>query len=99
VTIRADSKQGSDERGEWGTAAEQRATIERLQNGVLEDVGGKRAWAANIEIDEGDEAGKGVSSTRVRTAVKEGDWETVSKLCTPRVAAWVREEELYIKDD
>jgi len=99
VTIRTDNKQGSDERGEWGTAAEQRATIEKLKNGDLEDVGGKRTWAENIEIDEGDEAGRGVSSTKVRTAVKEGDWSTVSKLCTPRVAAWVREEELYTKDD
>ena len=99
MTIRTDSTQGSDERGEWGTAAEQRATIEKLQKGELEDVGGKRAWAENIEIDEGDEAGRGVSSTKVRTAVKKGDWETVSKLCTPRVATWVREEELYTKDD
>jgi nicotinamide-nucleotide adenylyltransferase len=98
VTIRADAGQGKDERGEWGTAEEQRTTIEALARGELESVGGQKKWAEKIEIDEGDAESKGVSSTRVRKAVKEGDWSTVSKLCTPRVAEWVREEELYISD-
>ena len=61
MTIRTDSEQGSDERGQWGSAAEQRATIEKLREGELEDIGGKRAWAEKIEIDEGDEEGRGVS--------------------------------------
>lgn len=98
VTIRADAEQGKDERGEWGSAQEQRHTIEKLGNGELEDVGGKRVWAEKVDITEGEEEGKGVSSTRVRKAVKVEDWTTVGRLCTPRVAEWVKEEGLYTTD-
>lgn len=98
VTIRADAEQGKDERGEWGSAEEQRKTIEALCRGELEDVGGKKAWAEKVEITEGEAEGRGVSSTRVRKAVKEDDWDTVGRLCTPRVAEWVRGEGLYTLD-
>lgn len=95
VTIRADSEQGKDERGEWGGAEEQRNVIEGLARGELEDVGGRKEWAKMVDITEGEEEGRGVSSTRVRKAVKEADWKTVERLCTPRVAEWVKEEGLY----
>jgi nicotinamide-nucleotide adenylyltransferase len=96
VTIRADADDGKAERGEWGTANEQRHAIAALSRGELENVGGQRNWAKRIDIDEGERESKGVSSTKVRKAVKEGDWSTLTKLCTHRVAEWVREEGLYI---
>lgn len=96
VTIRTDSEHGKDDRGEWGTAEEQRHTIEALRRGDIEDAGGKKEWAERVDIEEGDEEGKGVSSTKIRNGVKTGDWATVSKLCTPRVVDWVKGEGLYV---
>ena len=102
VTIR-DPEPGEDGSGGYGSVEEQRKTIEALGKGELEDVGGKRAWQDKVDIAEMDVTGveaegRGVSSTMVRKAVKKEDWKTVQRLCTPRVAEWVRGEGLYTLD-
>lgn len=82
----------------YGSEAEQRAFVQRLADGELESEGGKREWAAKVElVDPTPQAG--VSSTVVRKAAKAGEWETVGSLCTEGVAGWVREEGLYDEDD
>ncbi|PNS13989.1 hypothetical protein CAC42_6502 [Sphaceloma murrayae] len=83
---------------EFGTVEEQRAWIARLAEGELEDEGGRREWGRSIEVVEAGE-GVGVSSTKVRRAAKEGEWEEVQRLCTLRVAGAVREGGFYEADD
>lgn len=68
---------------------------EKLRDGALEGIGGKRRWAERIEMVEAEEEAVGVSSTRVRSAAETEDWEDVSVCCTPAVAEWVREWVLY----
>ena len=82
---------------EYGTVEEQAAFLENLRSGGLEKEGFERAWADQINMVPGNE-GIGVSSTRVRKAAKEGDWNTVGKLCTEGVAGWVKEMGLYEED-
>jgi nicotinamide-nucleotide adenylyltransferase len=40
----------------------------------------------------------GISSTRVRRAAGEGEWELVRELCSEGVAEWVRDQGLYKED-
>ncbi|OCL11826.1 Nucleotidylyl transferase [Glonium stellatum] len=82
---------------QYGTIEEQAAFLENLKRGGLESEGFEKAWADQLDMVPGDE-GVGVSSTRVRKAAKEGDWDTVGKLCTEGVAAWVKEMRLYEED-
>jgi nicotinamide-nucleotide adenylyltransferase len=79
------------------TEEEQRAYISALSNGSLEKEGFKREWSKQIGILEGDDVASavGISSTAIRKAAKYGDWGVVEKMCTPGVAAWVREMVLY----
>jgi nicotinamide-nucleotide adenylyltransferase len=42
--------------------------------------------------------GMGISSTRVRKAANEKQWDEVGRLCTDGVTAWIREEGLYEED-
>jgi nicotinamide-nucleotide adenylyltransferase len=42
--------------------------------------------------------GMGISSTRVRKAAKDKQWDEVGRLCTEGVAAWLTEEGLYEED-
>ncbi|GAB7355052.1 hypothetical protein MBLNU459_g5649t1 [Dothideomycetes sp. NU459] len=83
---------------EYGTVESQKEFIAKLGDGELETDGGKRKWAAQIEMVEAGE-GVGVSSTRVRKAAKEQDWEEVQKLCTEGVSRAIREEAVYETDD
>ena len=82
---------------EYGTVEEQAAFLENLRSGGLEKEGFERTWAGQIDMVPGNE-GTGVSSTRVRKAAKDGDWDTVGKLCTEGVAGWVKEMGLYEED-
>ena len=83
------------------TEEEQRAYISALSNGSLEKEGFKREWSKQIGILEGDDVADsvGISSTAIRKAAKYGDWDIVEKMCTPGVAAWVREMRLYEDDE
>ncbi|KAF2261459.1 Nucleotidylyl transferase [Lojkania enalia] len=73
---------------EFGTVEEQEKYLQMLRDGEFEEAGFERAWADCIDMVKGEE-GLGISSTRVRTAAKEGDWEVLGQLCTERVAACV----------
>lgn len=90
VTLRPDDDYGSEE--------EQRAFVQRLQDGRMESEGGKREWAKQVELVPPNPK-VGVSSTRVRRAAKAGDWEKVGELCTKGVAEYVSSEGLYGEDD
>lgn len=89
ATLRPDDAYGSED--------EQRAFVTRLAEGELEGEGGKREWARQVELVEATPQA-GVSSTVIRKAAKEGEWDVVGELCTPSVAEWVREEGLYEGD-
>ncbi|KAK4541271.1 hypothetical protein LTR36_008187 [Oleoguttula mirabilis] len=90
VTLRPDD--------EYGSVDEQRAFVERLGNGEMEDDGGKPEWAKQVELVPPN-AEVGVSSTKVRKAAKRGDWDAVGQLCMAGVTEWVRSEKLYAEDD
>ncbi|KAH9907779.1 Nucleotidylyl transferase [Xylariomycetidae sp. FL2044] len=86
VTMRTDA--------DWGDAEEQRAYLEGLRRGRLDDVGGRREWADRVEMVEG--GGEvAISSTKVREAVARRDWEALKKLVNTGVADWIRAEGLY----
>ncbi|KAK2730114.1 cytidylyltransferase family protein [Colletotrichum kahawae] len=79
---------------EWGGEGEQVAYLERLREGGLEEVGGRREWAGRVELVEGME-GEVVSSSRVREMAGRGDEEGLRGLLGDRVRGWVLEEGLY----
>lgn len=63
VTVRPDS--------EWGSKAEQEAYLTNLAKGGRESEGGKREWAKQIRLVEGDKDEKqSVSSTKAREAIQ-----------------------------
>lgn len=82
---------------EFGTVEQQQKYLERLRDGEEEKAGFLSAWAKNIDMVQAEE-GVGVSSTRVRNAAKEGDWDVVGRLCTEGVAAWLKDQALYRED-
>lgn len=81
---------------EFGTVEDQERYLQNIKDGGLESDGFEAGWKGNIDLVEG--TGMGISSTRVRRAANDGNWEEVGNLCTDGVAAWIREEGLY-KDD
>ena len=84
---------------DWGDRREQEAYLEGIRRGEKEREGGKREWAEHIELVEGKGDGEEVvSSTRVREAVKRGDWEALEKQVTKSVGEWVIKEKLYLDD-
>lgn len=74
----------------------QQAYLEGIASGDLEHEGLKREWAGRVElvVDASGEA-EGVSSTKVREAVKGGNWDEVKCLVGERVEEWVRQRGLY----
>jgi nicotinamide-nucleotide adenylyltransferase len=74
----------------------QKAYLRGLGSGDLEAEGMKREWADRVElvVDETGET-EGVSSTKIRNAVKEGKWDDVDGLVGRAVGEWVRERGLY----
>jgi nicotinamide-nucleotide adenylyltransferase len=83
---------------EFGTAEEQTSYRKGLIEGGLEKDGFTKRWAEQIDMVPPEE-GVGISSTRIRKAAKEGDWDLVGRLCTEDVAAWIKSESLYAEDD
>lgn len=79
---------------QWGGTDAQRAYVERLAQGGLEDVGGDGAWAARVDVVEGDAEEEDVSSSRVREVVKSGGGD-VDGLVGGEVKAWIEGEGLY----
>lgn len=82
---------------EYGTVQEQQAFLAKLRDGGMEDQGGKRSWAKQIQMVEAAD-GEGVSSTKVRKAANAAEWDEVRRLCTPSVARAVEEEGVYESD-
>ncbi|ORY64152.1 uncharacterized protein BCR38DRAFT_434175 [Pseudomassariella vexata] len=88
VTMRPDA--------DWGDAKEQVAQLENLRAGKLEESGGRKEWADQVEMVEGRQEGDVVvSSTKVRGAVQKEDWESLKKLVSEDLSEWVRRAGLY----
>lgn len=53
------------------------------------------------QVLEGEDlqAAVGISSTAIRNAVHEKDWTSLERLCTPNVAAWIKEHTPYTEED
>jgi nicotinamide-nucleotide adenylyltransferase len=98
VLLRPDSS--SDNAVTGDTEEEQRKNVSDLSKGSLEKAGFKPEWAKQVELLEGDAVAEaaGVSSTVIRKAAKRRDWKAVGDMCTPGVAAWIREMGLYEDD-
>ena len=102
ATIRVDPSSGSQNLKEvqsdsdFSTVESQRAYLERIASGDFEVDGLKREWARQVElvVDESGEA-EGVSSTRIRDGIKEGNWEDVRGLVGEGVESWIRQRGLY----
>jgi nicotinamide-nucleotide adenylyltransferase len=80
-----------------------REEVERQRSwleGLKGEEGFEERWLRSVEVVEGGEEAEGVSSTRVREAVKREDWEEVKQLVGEEtgVEAWVRERGLYAED-
>lgn len=82
-----------DSSNEFGTIEQQQKYVDDLRNGKREEDGFKSEWASNIDMVQANE-GVGISSTRVRNAAKERRWDMVEELCTPGVAAWIKDQAL-----
>jgi nicotinamide-nucleotide adenylyltransferase len=82
------------------TVQGQKKYLEDIKQGSLERQGLKKDWAQQIDlvIDDSGEA-DGVSSTRVRNAVKNGNWETVRSLVGEKVAEYIEQMQLYQEDE
>jgi nicotinamide-nucleotide adenylyltransferase len=98
VLLRPDSS--SDNAVTGDTEIEQGKFITNLSSGSLEREGMKTEWAKQIGLLEGGRVKEaaGVSSTVIRKAAKQGEWDVVEQLCTPGVAAWIRDQGLYEAD-
>ncbi|ETI21876.1 hypothetical protein G647_05945 [Cladophialophora carrionii CBS 160.54] len=85
---------------DFGTPEGQLKYLEGIQQGALENEGMKREWSDRVDlvVDEDGEA-QGVSSTKVRDAVKEGNWAQVRELVGPSVGDWIKETRLYLEGD
>jgi nicotinamide-nucleotide adenylyltransferase len=81
---------------EFGTVEDQERYLQNIKEGKLEKEGFEARWRGNIDMVEG--TGMGISSTRVRKAAKDKQWDEVGRLCTEGVAAWLTEEGLYEED-
>jgi nicotinamide-nucleotide adenylyltransferase len=98
VLLRPDSS--SDNAVTGDSEAEQRKYISDLAKGSLASEGMKTEWASQISILDGERVSEaaGVSSTVIRKAAKQEDWRVVEDLCTPGVAAWIKDLRLYEGD-
>ena len=88
---------GEDKDGSWGSREEQRGYLERIRRGEGEGVEGW--WADRVELVEGGEETEGVSSTRARGKVGEGDWEGLRAVVGVDEAAYIKEMGLYKEGD
>lgn len=92
ITMRTDA--------DWGGREEQVHYVDGLVNGgELDRVGGRREWARRVELVEasgGEEREEGlvVSSTEVRAAVQEKNWERLRRLVPVDVAGCIERKEV-----
>ncbi|KAA8903172.1 cytidylyltransferase [Sphaerosporella brunnea] len=81
--------------GGWGDIVEQREYVAGIGRGEREAEGCKKDWAERIELVEAAPESLGVSSTKVREAVKKGDMEALERYLTKDVKEWVLQRGLY----
>ena len=93
----ASSQDAGSQAPDFTTVEGQKRYHEDIKNGSLEGEGMKRKWAGQVDlvVDESGET-EGVSSTNVRNAVKDWDWEEVERLVGPGVRAWIQDNDLYL---
>jgi nicotinamide-nucleotide adenylyltransferase len=82
---------------EFGTVEEQSKYLHHLRSGAQEAAGFEPAWARSIDMAQAED-GVGISSTRLRKAARDGNWDDVGELCTDGVAAWIKDQALYSQD-
>ncbi|PVI07886.1 Nucleotidylyl transferase [Periconia macrospinosa] len=82
---------------EYGTLEAQRDYVMALRQGRKETEGFKSEWGYRVELVE-DVEGVGISSTRVRKAAKNQEWDVVRSLCTETVSDWLQDQGLYSED-
>ncbi|OAP54304.1 hypothetical protein AYL99_11405 [Fonsecaea erecta] len=82
------------------TIAGQEAYLDGIRNGALEKDGLKREWAQRVDLAV-DDSGEtdGVSSTKIRNAMKGGDWDEVQGLVGRKVGEWIRHRRLYLEEE
>ncbi len=95
------SSQSSESQApDFSTVEGQKKYHEDIKNGSLESEGMKRDWAGQVDLvlDESGDT-QGVSSTNVRNAVKERNWQKVQQLVGPGVGQWIKDNGLYVEDE
>lgn len=98
ATIRVESSPASDNdlESEFGTVEKQKAYLDGLARGSLEDEGLKREWVGQVQlaVDESGES-EGVSSTSARECVKNGENEKLERYVGEGVKEWILDRGLY----
>jgi nicotinamide-nucleotide adenylyltransferase len=85
--------------GPWGGREEQEKYVQDIADGLRENEGAKREWAAHIELVQGKADGEEVvSSTQARKAANE-DASSLGKYVTQSVLEWILSERLYLEGD
>lgn len=97
VALRPESSSENMKDAGSQTIDEQTKYIVQLGNGALASDGFQEEWSQQISVLEGEDLSSaiGVSSTAIRKAVGDEDWTTLGTLCTPKVAAWLKEDKPY----
>jgi nicotinamide-nucleotide adenylyltransferase len=62
------------------------------------ETGCEKEWLERVDVVEGGDEAEGVSSTRVREAVKREDWDEVRRLVGEGITEWVRARGLYLEE-
>ncbi len=79
----------------WGGSDEQTMYVDSLLNGdALERTGGRREWAARVQLVGGKQE-EPVSSTLARRVAERKDWQQLAKQVGPEVRQWIVDENLY----
>ncbi|KIV88764.1 hypothetical protein PV10_08409 [Exophiala mesophila] len=96
IRVESTSTNDNDVQDEFGTIDSQRAYLDGLARGDLEEQGLKREWAGQVDlvVDESGDA-QGVSSTKARACVKEGRTDDLSHYVGDGVRTWIVERGLY----
>jgi nicotinamide-nucleotide adenylyltransferase len=93
VLLRPETSHG--EEGGAGGLERQRAYVRGVSEGALAEDGFQAEWARHIGVLECSAIQAGISSTKVREAARRRRWDDVERMCSPGVAAWVKEMGLY----
>ena len=79
----------------WGEKEDQERYVQDIRDGKREHEGAKREWADRIEMVEGGNEEKVVSSTLARKVAKEEPGR-LGEFVDDRVGEWINKEKLYL---